>query len=177
MNTSKNIILVGLMGAGKTTIGRQLARQLRRPFVDTDQLIESRTGVTIPWIFDLEGEAGFRRREREVIAEMCLQNNLVLATGGGSVLDPVNREHLRRHGFVVYLQADVAVLFERTKQDSHRPLLKTDDPRKQLQRLLAHRDPLYREVAHYTVDTGRTSVAKAVSSIAQAFHGDENDQR
>ncbi len=153
-----NVFLVGPMGAGKTTIGRQLARLLKRTFIDSDREIEQRTGVNIPLIFELEGEAGFRARERSVIDELTQRPDIVLATGGGAILDPENRAHLAARGTVVYLETSVAQQLARTGRDRNRPLLQTEDPKRRLEELLAVRDPLYREIAAITVLTdGRTA--------------------
>ena len=167
MDTSRNLFLVGLMGAGKTSIGRQLARQLGLRFVDSDHEIERRTGADIPWIFDLEGEAGFRRRERQVIAELAAEDGIVLATGGGSVLDPENRACLRRNGTVVYLCASIDRLVQRVSRSHHRPLLADQDPRTRLEALFRERDPLYREVADLIVHTDRQSVPATARSIVR----------
>lgn len=140
------------MGAGKTTVGRQLAKRLKRRFLDADHEVEARTGVRIPVIFDIEGEAGFRRRETQVIEELSREEGLVLATGGGAVLAPENRRCLRETGVVVYLRAPPAVLYERTRHDRNRPLLQVSDPLAKLNELYAQRDPLYREVAHIVVE-------------------------
>lgn len=160
MNTSTplasaNLYLVGLMGAGKTTVGRQLARRLGRRFVDSDHEIEARTGVRIPTIFEIEGEAGFRQREAQVIAELANESGLVVATGGGAVLNPDNREHLKRSGLVVYLAVPPQQLYERTRHDRSRPLLRVADPLARLMELHAQRDPLYREVADVVADGSR----------------------
>jgi shikimate kinase len=165
MNVAGNIFLVGLMGAGKTTVGRQLAKALGKTFYDSDHEIERRTGVDIPLIFELEGEAGFRRREAQVIDDLARQQNVVLATGGGAVLLPENRQVLTRHGLVVYLCATVDELFQRTRGDRHRPLLQTDDPYDRLQALYRQRDPLYREIADMVIDTGGQPVSAIVSQI------------
>ena len=153
------------MGAGKTTIGRQLAEALGMDFVDSDQAIEARTGATIPWIFDVEGEAGFRKREKAMIDELTRRQNVVLATGGGAVLDPENRRHLQSRGTVIYLHADIDQLLERTRKDRNRPLLQTDDPRARLEALMAERDPLYREVADIILETGQRGVRHAVQAL------------
>ncbi len=153
------------MGAGKTTIGRQLADALGMDFADSDQVIEARTGATIPWIFDVEGEAGFRKREKAVIDELTQRQNLVLATGGGAVLDPENRRHLQARGTVIYLHADIDQLLERTRKDRNRPLLQTEDPRARLEALMAERDPLYREVADIILETGQRGVRHAVQTL------------
>ena len=161
----ENIFLVGLMGAGKSTVGRILARRLGKRFVDTDHEIEKRNGVTIPVIFEIEGEDGFRRREQEVLADLAQEIDLVLSTGGGIVLKPENREALRNHGFVVYLNARPELLAERTKHDRTRPLLNVEDPLTRLRELYAVRDPLYREVAHAVVETGRGAPQQVVQAI------------
>lgn len=157
-NMPGNLFLVGPMGAGKTTIGRQLARLLKREFLDSDREIELRTGVNIPLIFELEGEPGFRARERGVIDELTQLPEIVLATGGGAILDPDNRRHLGERGVVVYLETSVDQQLARTGRDRNRPLLQTEDPKRRLEDLLAIRDPLYREIADITVLTdGRTA--------------------
>lgn len=153
----QNLYLIGLMGAGKTTIGRLLAKHFSRPFFDSDHEIEARTGVKVPVIFEIEGEAGFRQRESQVIAELTGRQRIVLATGGGAVLDPANRSALKSTGYVVYLRAQPPDLFQRTQQDRNRPLLRTPDPEGRLRQLYADRDPLYRETAHLIMDTGRQS--------------------
>lgn len=140
------------MGAGKTTVGRALARKLRWSFVDSDHEIERRTGVTVATIFEIEGEAGFRRRETQVIAELAEAAGCVIATGGGAVLADSNRQAMRAAGLVVYLKVSPRLLFERTRHDRGRPLLQVDDPLARLTELLAQRDPLYREAAHVVVD-------------------------
>jgi len=158
-----------MMGAGKTTAGRQLAKRLGKEFHDTDREIEVRTGVGVAVIFDIEGEAGFRRRETEVLGEVTALDNIVLATGGGAVLDSRNREFLRTRGFVVYLHALPAILSQRTRGDKTRPLLRGGDPRERLERLYAERDPLYREVADLVMDTGRQSVSSLIAQILEKF--------
>lgn len=166
MTVPGNIFLVGLMGVGKSTIGRHLAEILQRPFFDLDQEIERRTGAGIPLIFEIEGEAGFRRRESALLDELSAGSNIVLATGGGAVLSPENRAHLRDRGHVVYLEADIDTLVERTRRDRHRPLLQGVDPRSKLEELLRVREPLYREVAHFTVRTGQRSPSQVARYIA-----------
>jgi shikimate kinase len=153
----RRVFLVGPMGAGKTTIGRQLARSLGLAFADSDAEIEARTGADIPWIFDVEGEAGFRDREEAVIAEMTTWDDTVLATGGGAVLRPANRQVLSERGFVIYLCTTLEEQLRRTRKDRNRPLLQTDDPEGTLRRLFAERDPLYREVADLVIDTDSSS--------------------
>lgn len=145
------------MGAGKTTIGRSLAKRLGAAFVDTDKDIEARTGVSIPTIFEIEGEDGFRKRESQVIAEFAAKQGWVVATGGGSVMRQENRECMRASGFVVYLNVPPQMLWERTRHDRNRPLLQVADPLEKLAQLFALRDPLYREVASLVVDGGRMS--------------------
>jgi shikimate kinase len=157
-NAYPNVYLVGLMGAGKTTVGRLLARRLKLRFVDSDQEIESRCGVKIPVIFEIEGEAGFRSRESQAIAELTALEGIVLATGGGAVLAAANREHLAAGGTVVYLRAKPEDLYVRVRHDRNRPLLATAAPLERLRELYAERDPLYLEVADVVVDTGSQSV-------------------
>jgi len=165
MAARPNIFLVGPMGAGKTTIGRRLAEALGMDFVDSDQEIEARTGATIPWIFDVEGEAGFRKREKTLIDELTQRPNLVLATGGGAVLDPENRRHLQARGTVIYLHATLDELLARTRKDRNRPLLQTADPRARLEAILREREPLYREVADIVFETGQQGIRQAVQSL------------
>lgn len=153
------------MGCGKTTVGRQLAKRLGRSFADTDHEIEARTGVRIPTIFEIEGEAGFRRRETQVIAELAAEQDLVLATGGGAILDPANRAALAASGVVIYLNAPPDLLFERTRHDRNRPLLRVADPLAKISELFVIRDPLYREVAHMVVDTVAGGVAQLVAKV------------
>ena len=152
-------------GAGKTTVGRALARRMGKDFHDSDHEIEQRTGVQVRVIFEIEGEAGFRKREAEAIERMTQIENIVLATGGGAVLDPGNREHLRSRGFVIYLHAHPRELWQRTRRDKSRPLLQGADPRTRLDQLYAGRDPLYREVADLVVDTGRQSASALVTEL------------
>lgn len=158
MKSGRRIFLVGLMGAGKTTVGKVLARDLGLAFVDADQELQRRTGVTIPVIFDIEGEAGFRVREAAVLEELTQRDGIVLATGGGAVLREDNRHRLASRGTVIYLRASLEDLWTRTRHDRSRPLLQTPDPKGRLAQLLSERDPLYREVADMVVDTGRQSV-------------------
>ena len=158
MKRSANLFLVGMMGAGKTTVGRLVARRLRRPFFDSDHEIERRCGVGVPVIFDIEGEPGFRAREAHATAEIAALEGIVLATGGGVVLDAENRRRLTARGTVVYLHARPADLYERVRHDKNRPLLATPDPLEKLEELYARRDPLYREVADFVIDTGKQSV-------------------
>lgn len=162
-----NIFLVGLMGAGKTTVGKLLARHLRKTFLDSDHEIEKRTGASIPLIFELEGEAGFRAREAAMIEELTQLRDIVLATGGGAVLNERNRENLKNHGTVVYLRAKVEDLWARTRHDRNRPLLQTADPLAKLRELYAQRDPLYRECADIILDTGEQSVNSLLRQLEQ----------
>ncbi len=161
----QNVFLVGLMGSGKTTIGRLLARKLGMRFIDSDHEIEARTGATIPWIFEIEGEECFRRREADVIRDLCGQEGIVLATGGGAILNDASRALLRERGTIVYLRASIHSILARTSHDKNRPLLQTADPRRKLEELLAHREPLYAEMAHLVVDTGRPNVQSMVQII------------
>lgn len=165
MDADRNFFLVGLMGAGKTTVGRALARRMQLTFVDSDQEIEARTGVRIATIFELEGEAGFRLREEEVIAQLVQRRGIVLATGGGAVLSGATRERLRQHGTVIYLRACAEDLWHRTRHDRSRPLLHTADPRGRLQLLYEQRDPLYLETAHIVIDTAHQSVQRLVAQL------------
>jgi len=162
-----NIFLVGMMGAGKTTAGRLLARRLGSRFVDTDHEIEERCGVGIPLIFEIEGEAGFREREARAVEELTALEGIVLATGGGVVLRPDNRSRLAARGTVIYLHAPPEALYRRVRNDRNRPLLATEDPLGRLRELYAVRDPLYREIADFIVETGAQS-ARALSRALQA---------
>ena len=173
MNMPGSLFLVGPMGAGKSTIGRQLAKSLSCVFVDSDKEVEERTGVDIPLIFELEGEAGFRARERAAIDELTQQPGIVLATGGGAVLDPDNRQHLRSRGQVVYLETSVDQQLSRTARDRHRPLLQTDNPRARLEELMRIRAPLYREVAHHIVATDGRRVRDVVDDILQRLQDEQ----
>jgi shikimate kinase len=170
---SGNVFLVGLMGAGKTSVGKLLAKRLDKAFCDCDQEIESATGVRIPVIFEIEGESGFRARETRMLAELAARSDIVLATGGGAVLSAENRELLSGNGVVVYLRAAVADLWQRTRHDKNRPLLKTTEPLARLEQLHAERDPLYSSVADIIVDSGNQSVASLVQRVEQQLrqHG------
>jgi shikimate kinase len=160
------VFLVGPMGSGKSTVGRQLAALLGKEFLDSDHEIERRTGASIPLIFEIEGEAGFRRREQQLIEELTRRPNIVLATGGGAVLAEDNRRALRERGTVVYLHAELDTLIERTRRDRHRPLLQTADPRGKMAEILAQREPLYRRTAHLVVHTGERGAAAVAREIA-----------
>lgn len=159
------MILVGPMGAGKSTIGRLLAKELRFPFKDSDKEIEQRTGANIPWIFDVEGEQGFREREQGVIAELCELEGVVLATGGGAVMRVENRRALHAGGRVVYLHTSIEQQLDRTSRDRNRPLLQTLNPGKVLADLMAIRDPLYREIADVIVETDERAPRLVVQEI------------
>jgi shikimate kinase len=165
------LVLVGMMGAGKTTVGRLLARRLKRSFYDTDEEIERRCGVRIPVIFDIEGEAGFRARESQMIEELCTLDNAVLATGGGALLAEPNRRVIAGCGTVVYLHARPPQLWQRVRHDRNRPLLATPDPQKKLEELYAERDPLYREVADLVIDTGKQSVQTLAKDLLARLEG------
>jgi shikimate kinase len=170
-----NIFLVGMMGAGKTTVGKALARRLGRDFIDCDREIVERTGVPIATIFEIEGEAGFRRRESAVLAELARRQGAVVATGGGVVLAQENRRLMRESGTVVYLHASLDHLHERTRRDVARPLLAKGDRRETLAALLEARDPLYREAAHIVVESGAPSATSLAGRIAQALELREQD--
>ena len=169
-----NIFLVGLMGSGKTSVGKVLARILDKSFVDSDHELERATGVRVPVIFEIEGEAGFRERERKMIAELVARDNVVLATGGGAILAPENREQLKANGTVIYLRAPIKSLLRRTQRDRHRPLLQVADPAATLQELYEVRDPLYREAANLIFDTSNQSVAALAARIAAKLHEPES---
>jgi shikimate kinase len=160
-----NIFLVGLMGAGKTTVGRALARKLNKQFIDSDHEIEARTGASIPLIFEIEGEDGFREREAETIRDLTARQGIVLATGGGAILREDNRRCLKEHGTVIYLRASIDSILQRTSHDKNRPLLQTANPREKLEELTRVREPLYYEVADIIVETGRPNIQSLVQSI------------
>lgn len=161
-----NIFLIGPMGAGKTTIGRQLARRLKMDFYDSDRVIEERTGADIPLIFEKEGEEGFRKREVSIIDELTQRKNIILATGGGAVLKKANRENLVNRGTVFYLHSNLKSLLERTHKDKNRPLLHGEQsPEAILTRLIEQRDPLYRETADHIIDTSSNSIRGVIQAI------------
>jgi shikimate kinase len=166
---SQNIFLVGPMGSGKTAVGKQIARLLEFPFIDSDREIETRTGADIPLIFEREGEAGFRRREREALAELTARTGVVLATGGGAVLDAGNRRLLAERGWVVYLETSVAQQAERAGRSSHRPLLVGADPRRRLEELMRIREPLYRQIADFIATTTHKRVNPVAERIVQTY--------
>jgi len=166
MKNKRNVFLVGPMGAGKTTIGKQLADILKLEFIDSDQELEKRTGAPIDWIFDIEGEEGFREREQKVIEDLTSMQGIILATGGGAIIRNENRIHLAGRGVVIYLEASIEQQVERTRRDKRRPLLQNDDPQKTLEALQAERDPLYREIADYVVATNENTVKSVANQIA-----------
>ncbi|MDD2760740.1 MAG: shikimate kinase [Methylomonas sp.] len=169
MKKLENIYLIGLMGVGKTTIGKQLAKALQRPFYDSDKVIEDSMGVDIPTIFSYEGEEGFRQREQAVIRQLAAIPGIVMATGGGSILRPENREVLKSSGFVVYLHCSIDKILYRTRHDTQRPLLRTDNPRLRLQTLLAQREPLYLDCADFKIDSGSLPGKTVVKTILQQY--------
>ncbi len=171
-----NLFLVGLPGAGKSTLGRQLARRLNKRFVDADTELEQRLGVSIPTIFEIEGEAGFRDREEATMAELTTFTDIVLSTGGGAVLRPANRVRLRENGTVIYLHADPAVLWERVRHNRNRPLLQTAEPQTRLAGLYVERDALYREVANYVVESDREQVLRFARAFQSDTHGMEGSE-
>lgn len=165
MTSVSRVFLVGPMGTGKTTIGQQLSRALKFQFLDADHELEQRTGASISLIFDIEGEAGFREREAKLIDELTEVNELVLATGGGAVLREDNRRCLSERGFVIYLKSELETLIQRTRLDTTRPLLQTDDPAQTLRDILTTREPLYNQVADLVLDTSTMSVKQIVKRI------------
>ncbi len=167
MSKLENVFLIGPMGAGKTTIGRHLAERLKKDFWDCDQEIEKRTGVTIPVIFDIEGETGFRQRESGMLDELTRKSNIVLATGGGVILNEDNRKLLRNRGTVVYLRADLDSLVKRTHRDRNRPLLQGVDHKEKLESLMREREPLYLQEADIIVDTDSRPPASVAQEIAK----------
>ncbi|HAE99839.1 MAG TPA: shikimate kinase [Methylophilaceae bacterium] len=169
-NIPNNIYFIGLMGAGKTTVGKILAKNLGKTFYDTDQVIEQRTGVKVSTIFELEGEVGFRKRELAMIEELTQLDNVVMATGGGAVIAPENRALLKQHGFVIYLRANVKDLWQRMRHDRHRPLLQNVDVHAKLEQLYHERNPLYTETASLIIDTGSQPVANILNQIEQTFN-------
>ena len=160
-----NLFLVGLPGTGKTTLGRQLARRLEKPFLDADTELEARLGVSIPTVFEIEGEAIFRDREEAVLAELTAMTGVILATGGGAVIRPANRERLKANGSILYLHATPQMLWHRVRHNRHRPLLNTADPLGRLVELYEFRDPLYREIADWIVESEREHVARFAATL------------
>ena len=169
MTKLTNLFLVGPMGAGKSAVGRHLARLLHLEFVDSDEEIETRTGVDIPFIFEKEGEEGFRKREVKVIDELSRRDGVVLATGGGAIVDPESRNRLGARGFVIYLHTSVKQQLERTRSGRERPLLESDDKKKVLQDLMDERDPLYREISDLIVETDGRRVQTVAREIQDAL--------
>jgi shikimate kinase len=167
MDRRENIFLIGPMGVGKSTIGRLLATALNMPFHDSDREIEFVTGADIPWIFDVEGEQGFRIREARMIDTLTQREGIILATGGGAILAPESRRNLHSRGTVVYLRASVAQQLERTGKDKNRPLLQTENPLAKIKELIKIREPLYRETAHVTIDTSRRSPRSVSTEIVR----------
>lgn len=170
------LILIGMMGAGKTTVGKELARRRKTRFADCDHEIIARTGVSIPTIFEIEGEAGFRKRETQMMDELTSEADIVIATGGGVVLNPVNRDLLARRGIVIYLNVPPQILWERTRHDRNRPLLQVDNPRQRIEELHQMRDPLYRETADLIVDGGRGNPGAMVRQIESALQKFRNQK-
>ncbi len=168
----RNIFLIGPMGAGKSTIGRTLAKELKLEFYDTDEVIENRTGADISWIFDVEGEEGFRKREQKIIEELTQKNNIVLATGGGVIMTPENRNALAARGTVIYLKASLNQQFERTKRDTKRPLLQTDDLESRLLSLKNEREPFYEELADVSFETDKLTVKAVANNIIKYLYGE-----
>ncbi|MCW9013818.1 MAG: shikimate kinase AroK [Gammaproteobacteria bacterium] len=174
-NHTKNIFLIGPMGAGKTTMGRQLAKRLNLEFLDSDHAIEQHTGADIPLIFEKEGETGFRKREESIIDELTRKNGLVLATGGGAVISAENRKHLKERGTVIYLHSDIKHLIDRTRHDKNRPLLQTADPAAKLRELMKIREPLYRETADIIINTGEKSIRSVITVILDKLKAYQNE--
>ncbi|ODP98531.1 MULTISPECIES: shikimate kinase AroK [Salinivibrio] len=167
MAEKRNIFLVGPMGAGKSTIGRHLAQQLHMEFYDSDSVIEDRTGADIAWVFDVEGEEGFRQREENVINDLTEKQGIVLATGGGSIMSKESRNRLSARGVVVYLETTIEKQLARTQRDKKRPLLQTDQPREVLESLAQERNPLYEEIADYVVRTDDQSAKVVANQIIE----------
>ena len=168
-NIAGNLFFIGLMGAGKTTLGRQIAQQLGREFYDSDHEICCRTGVSIPTIFELEGEEGFRNREAAMIDELSARQNIVLATGGGAVMREENRRNLQTRGTVIYLHAAPEVLLGRTRHDTNRPLLQVENPLAKLQELYDIRDKVYRDTAHIVIESNRYNCHKTIEHILETL--------
>lgn len=168
----RNIFLIGPMGAGKSTIGRTLAKELKLEFYDSDEVIEQRTGADISWIFDVEGEEGFRKRELKVIEELTQKSNIVLATGGGVVTSPENRNALAARGTVIYLKTSLQQQYERTKRDTKRPLLQTDDLETRLEDLRQEREPHYEELADISFETDKLTVKAVANNIIKYIYGE-----
>lgn len=168
----RNIFLVGPMGAGKSTIGRALAKELKLDFYDSDEVIEKRAGADISWIFDIEGEEGFRQREIKVIDELTQKNNIVLATGGGVIISPENRSVLAARGTVIYLKTSLEQQYERTKRDTRRPLLQTENLTERLEELRDERQPYYEELSDISFETDKLTVKAVANNIIKYLYGD-----
>lgn len=168
----RNIFLIGPMGAGKSTIGRTLAKELKLEFYDSDEVIETRAGADLAWIFDIEGEEGFRRREQKIIEELTQKNNIVLATGGGAVLTPENRNALAGRGTVIYLKTSLQQQYERTKRDTKRPLLRTPNLEDTLERLRSASEPFYNELADISFETDKLTVKAVANNIIKYIYGE-----
>ena len=171
--SAQNVFLIGLMAVGKSTVGRRLANALDRPFYDSDEEIERRAGAAISWIFDVEGEAGFRDREQHVIDELSQREGIVLATGGGAVLREINRQRLSQRGVVVHLHSPLKRLLARTQNDRSRPLLQSDNPKRVLEDLYAQREPLYREIADLKLVTAQQSIGALVNQLVKQIRAQE----
>ena len=167
MSKSNNIFLIGPMGAGKTTIGRQLAKKLSIQFYDSDHEIEQRTGADIPLIFEIEAEEGFRKRESQVIAELVLLENIVLSTGGGAIMNPENRQVLVDNGQIIYLKSTPEKLFKRTADDKRRPLLQSEDRLEKIKKILVEREPVYLAMANEIIDTDKISIKQIIQKIIE----------
>jgi shikimate kinase len=165
----KRVFLVGPMGVGKTTIGTHLAQSLGYHFIDSDHVVEEQTGASIPLIFEVEGEAGFRQREYAAIDALTQKEQVILATGGGAVIDERNRRHLHERGCVIYLHASIDQLFERTSHDRNRPLLQTENPRQKLEEVFRAREGFYQEIAHIDFDTGKQGLRESVKLLLKAI--------
>jgi shikimate kinase len=168
----RNIFLVGPMGAGKSTIGRTLAKELKLAFYDSDEVIEERAGASVAWIYDIEGEEGFRRREQKIIEELTQKHNIVLATGGGVIMTPENRNALAARGTVIYLKTSLEQQYERTKRDTKRPQLQTDNLESRLEFLKEEREPYYQELADFTFETDKLTVKAVANTIIKALYGE-----
>ncbi|WLQ14022.1 shikimate kinase AroK [Hahella aquimaris] len=175
VKAKKNVVLVGPMGTGKTTIGKLLAKELQFEFVDSDREIEARCGADIPWIFDVEGEVGFRGREKSVIADLSQRDAVVIATGGGAVVDPDNQSALKENGFIVYLHTSVEQQYQRTRKDRKRPLLRSEDPLSVLKKLMSVREPIYRSIADLIISTDSKRPKGVVRDIVKTLRASREE--